>query len=171
MAGSWVMGLSDPCLRCSRTGLQGTQRTGIRINIQTETQTSQASQVHQKLVDIFLICLSCSTSHLFQDKTQHSGQMLSSHRGQRARGFSIPSHHGAETTGWLWHEFLSSLQSPRCCRGAQRQREVEFFSCWSKVDGSDEWPWLYLVSLRATWGMSRGATGRIRNTSLMVASR
>lgn len=31
--------------------------------------------------------------------------------------------------------------------------------------------WLYLVSLRATWGMSSGATGRIRNTSLMVASR
>lgn len=30
---------------------------------------------------------------------------------------------------------------------------------------------LHLVSLSATWGMNKGATGRIRNTSRMVASR
>lgn len=43
---------------------------------------------------------------------------------------------------------------------------------WNDADDRDRpLQGIYLVSLRATWGMKRGATGRIRNTSLMVASR
>lgn len=43
--------------------------------------------------------------------------------------------------------------------------------CWGEWLAPPGLWCVYLVSLRATWGMKRGATGRIRNTSLMVASR
>lgn len=149
MAGSWATGWSDPCLRCLRSDLQ---RTGIGFNTHKHMykQKPMTALMHMLSLCVEKVTYFCNSlclrdsSETWQPYTKHvvfPGQRkVSSHLGQRALGFSTPSHHGAETTDWWWHEFLSSLQSLQCCRGAQKRREsglksIELISYWwSQVD-------------------------------------